>query len=114
MAVNIRFGESDEGVSAIAEALERYQRHHPAASIDIYRYDRFSVRLRIIDPTFSKVDRLQRHDVTWSYLETLPEEVQADITVVVLLHPDEVEDSLGNFHFEHPVPLEHGLLAMAE
>jgi hypothetical protein len=39
----------------------------------------------------------------WQYLGELPEEVQSDISTVLLLTPDETKKSFANFEFDDPI-----------
>lgn len=103
MPVEVR-GPSDEILDAIVSALESYQVDHPDARIATYRQGPFSVRARIVDPCFARMKRSERHDLVWNYLERLSEDEQGDVHQLVLLAPDEVEKSLGNFEFENPSP----------
>ena len=102
MPLEIR-GPKDEGVEAIASALEAYALDHPRAEITLYRYSPLSVRIRIVDPAFAAMRRVERNDLVWDRLDQLSEEEQADVNMVLLLAPDEVETSPGNLEFEHPV-----------
>lgn len=104
MAINIPRGKSDETIEKIAEALRAYEADHPGAQIDLYRQNAVSVRVRIIDPGFGGQGKPQRHRVVWQYLANLPEEVQSDISTLLLLTPDETQMSFANFEFNDPVP----------
>lgn len=104
MAVNVPRGESDTTLKQIAEILEAYQADHDRAQVDVYRQNPVSVRIRIIDPDFRGLDKSQRHAAIWRLLEQLPEDVQADISMLVLLAPSEASTSLANLEFEDPVP----------
>ena len=50
-----------------------------------------SVRVRIIDPAFREMSRADRSDLVWNYFDALSEEVQSDISMLVLLTPSESE-----------------------
>ncbi|HEX7449918.1 MAG TPA: hypothetical protein VF306_20325 [Pirellulales bacterium] len=63
-----------------------------------------SIRIRIIDPQFKGLDRVEREDLVWPLLDTMPDDAHADITFLLLLTPDEVGNSPGNYEFEHPLP----------
>jgi stress-induced morphogen len=104
MSVNIRSGTSDKAAKAIVKALERYQETWPAAQIDVYRQNSVSVRIRVIDPTFSDLGRVERHDRVWEFLEQAPASAQSDVSMIVLLAPDEVSTSSANMAFENPIP----------
>jgi stress-induced morphogen len=104
MAVKINRGTSDDVMDQIIGALESYAASHPRAAIDVYRQDRFSVRVRIIDPDFAQMSRPQRHDLVWRTLDMLADDVQSDISMLVLVAPDELAMSGSNMEFEDPVP----------
>ncbi len=94
----------DPDVGEILAELESYKATHPRARIASYRQNSGSIRIRIIDPDFRKLDRAQRHDQIWEYLDRLPEDTITQITVLLLLTPGEVKASIGNLDFENPVP----------
>jgi len=104
MSINIPRGQSDEIIEHIIESLRAYEADHPNAQIDLYRQNKVSVRVRIIDPDFASQDRIERHEYVWKYLDSLDEESQSDITSLILLTPDETKKSFANFEFEDPVP----------
>lgn len=103
MAINVCRGTHDEVIDQIIEALRAYEVDHPKAQIDLYRQNPVSVRIRIIDPDFSRVTRPRRHEQIWKYLDELSEEVQSDISTILLLTPKESKLSFANFEFEEPV-----------
>lgn len=107
MAVEIVRGKSDEILGEIASVLESFENDHPKAKIAIYRQNPASVRVRIIDPVFSKMSRAERNDYGWTYLDRLSEDAQADIGLLLLLTPSEVTKDFANIEFEDPVPSMH-------
>ena len=104
MAIGIPRGERDAALDQIVHALAAYERDHPSAHIDVYRQNAVSVRIRIIDPSFKRLEKSARHDAVWQYLDSLPEEMQSDVSMLVLLSPDEKSASFANLEFEDPVP----------
>jgi len=104
MAINIPRGKSDEVIDKIVEALRAYETDHPRARIDLYRQNNVSVRVRIIDPDFAGQGKPQRSQHAWKYLGKLTDEVQSDISTVLLLTPDETKMSFANFEFDDPIP----------
>ena len=104
MAINIPRGKSDAVIDKIIAALCPYEVDHPQAQIDLYRQNSVSVRVRIVDPDLAGQGKPQRSQQAWKYLGQLPEDVQADISTVLLLTPDEKKNSFANFEFEDPVP----------
>lgn len=99
-----RENEPDETLDCIAGRLAEYERQHPQASAVIYRQNPVSVRIRVIDPRFAGVDRIDREEEIWRHLEALPEEVLADVTMLLALTPAEADKSFANYEFEHPQP----------
>ena len=91
----------------IIDALAAYGKKHPKAKIDVQEPDWYSVRIRIIDPDFNGLDRVERDNKIWNLLDRLPEEVRMNITLVLLLTPKETKTSLANFEFENPVMAEN-------
>jgi stress-induced morphogen len=98
-------GKNGKDVALVIKTLrKKYAAEHPRARIKAYRYNPASIRVRIIDPDFAGKDRSQRHKEVWPILEELPEEVQADLMLLLLLTPEETGESSGNTEFEHPSP----------
>ena len=81
-----------------------YERTHPQAQIQGRRHNPVSIRLRIIDPDFQTLDRIEREPEIWQLLRKLPEEVFVNITMLLLLTPEEAEHSLASQEFDHPIP----------
>jgi stress-induced morphogen len=69
-----------------------------------YQYNPASIRVRIIDEHFRGLSKPDREKLVWPLLEQLPEDIQADITILLLLTQEETEDSLMNLEFEKPTP----------
>jgi len=90
----------------ILKALKPYLAAHPKARVEMYRRGKFILRIRIIDPDFGGMDRFERDDLVWSYLDQIPGDITQDITMLLLLTPDETSDSFANLDFEKPLPLE--------
>ena len=99
-----RSDKPDVQVQQILDVLAAYERTHSQAQIEGRRHNPVSIRLRIIDLDFQGVDRLDREPEIWSLLKQLPEEVFVNITMLLLLTPDEAEHSLASQEFDHPVP----------
>jgi hypothetical protein len=104
MAIHIPRGNSDKVIDRIIEVLHAYETDHPRAQIDLYRQNSVSVRIRIIDPDFAGQGKPQRSKQAWRYLGNLPDEVQSDISTVLLLSPNETTMSFANFEFDDPIP----------
>lgn len=104
MAIKLRTKRPNTTLKRIVEALKDYAVDHPTAEIEAYRQNSVSVRIRIVDSTFAGKSRAAREDDLWGFLDRLPEEVVAEISLLLLLTPDEVEKSFANFEFENPIP----------
>jgi len=104
MAIRITRGKADKTIDSIKAALASYQRDHPSAGIDLYRQNAVSVRVRIVDPSFTGQNKVERNQRVWQYFDDLPDNVQSDISMMVLLAPSETTMSMANLEFEDPVP----------
>jgi hypothetical protein len=104
MEIRIARGKTDGVIEEVKKALSSYQDEHPGASIDLYRQNSASVRVRIIDPDLKGMSKKERNDLVWKYLDSLSDDAQGDISMLVLITPPEVEKSMSNLEFEDPVP----------
>ena len=93
----------DSQVQEIMVVLEPYQESHPDSKIDVRRQNSVSIRIRIIDPDFRGLDRIDREPPIWKLLKRLPDDVVSNITMLLLLAPEETEGSLANQEFEDPI-----------
>jgi len=73
-------------------------------SAEAYRYNSVSIRVRLIHDDFRDTTRSAREDRVLPVIHTLPDETQEDITILLLLAPNELDRSPMNIEFEHPVP----------
>ncbi len=70
-----------------------------------YRYNSASIRVRVVSDRFKGKDRVERSEMVYPLLkENLPEDTWLDVTIILLLAPDELEDSLMNREFDRPTP----------
>lgn len=72
--------------------------------VHAYRYNSASIRVRVIDQRFGKVSKPDREKMVDPLLDKLPGDTQADITILLLLTPEETKTSLMNLEFEDPTP----------
>ena len=100
----ILFGQWDPVLTKISAALSQYEADHQGAHATLYRQNSVSVRIRIIDPSFSERGKADRGEQVWQYLRKLPRRVQSDISVLLLLTPDETQTSFANMDFDRPLP----------
>jgi stress-induced morphogen len=95
--------KDDKYSRQIEEVLAKeYKPRHPKAQIKAYRYNSASVRVRVLDPDFAGKTIPEREDMVWAILDSLPERVRAEITVLLLLTPEERETSLLSAEFDAP------------
>ena len=80
----------------------RYVAQHRKAKVKAYRYNSASIRVRIINPDFAGQTIPERENAVWSILDTLPEDVRSEITVLLLVTPEESKTSLMSMEFDHP------------
>ena len=97
-------GQSDPSIEAIAAALASYGNAHADAEVVLYRQNSVSVRIRIIDPDFAGIAKADRHETVWAYLNGLPDHVQSQVTLLLLLTPEETAMSFANVEFDNPIP----------
>ena len=97
-------GTSDSSLQAVKDAIEGYEKKHPGAEVVVYRQSLVSIRVRIVDPDFAGMNKGDRHNTVWHLLDELPEDVQSQVSVLLLLAPEETKMSFANYDFEHPLP----------
>jgi len=90
--------EPDNAVEQIALTLEDYEHAHTGATCLVSRYNPASIRVRIIDNTFHGWSKGERHDYAWGFLSRLPEDVLAQISVLLCLEPGERAPLDWEFH----------------
>jgi hypothetical protein len=95
----------DSDVCGIADALAAFAEQHPSAEITIRRASLASIHVRIISRDFKSRSRVAREERIWPLLESLPDDTFTQITVLLLLAPQERRDSFANaVYFESPDP----------
>jgi hypothetical protein len=95
----------DVDVDLILNTLRQgYLPGHPQAQIDGYRYNPWSIRVRIIDPDVKGTNITARDREAWAILEPLPDDVIGQISLLMLLAPEETKTSMKNLEFEDPTP----------
>lgn len=84
------------------------RQHFPGSPAEFpptaYRYNSASIRVRLVNPAFQGKSRIEREDLVYPLLRTLPENTQDDIMILLLLTPEEVSNTLMSFEFDHPQP----------
>jgi stress-induced morphogen len=97
-------GNSDSRLDAVKSVLDDYEHANQGAVATLYRQNSVSIRVKIIDPAFDGLDKPARHKKIWQFLEKLPEDVQGDITMLVLIAPEEENKSFASMMFEQREP----------
>jgi hypothetical protein len=96
-------GARDEYSEQIRHLLTaKYLPQHPHAKVEAYRYNTVSVRVRVVDADFAGKDTAERDEMVWPILEQLPDKVVQDISVLLLLTPEERTSSFVSEEFDAP------------
>jgi hypothetical protein len=90
--------EPDHAVERIAAALEVYEQTHEGAVCFVYRYNPAAIRVKIIDPAFHGRSKGERPDYAWGFLQSVPEDILAQISVLLCLEPGESASLDVEFH----------------
>ncbi len=96
--------QTDTQIQQILDVLAEYKISHPYAQIHVQRQNNVSLRIRIINPDFEGLNRVDREPPVWNLLRRLPEDTFLNITMLLLLSPKESERSLANIEFDNPIP----------
>jgi len=81
-------------VELVERALAPYKAGHPAADIKVRRYESVAIQIRIIDPAFRGRGLAQREDEVWPLIQSLPGDVREEITMLLLVAPEEMNPIL--------------------
>jgi len=81
----------------LRENFPDYPKDYPPIA---YRYNPSSIRVRLVHKSFKGKSLSERDDMVLPVIETLPEKIQADIYILLLLSPDEAKRSVGYEEFE--------------
>lgn len=79
---------------------EKYVAAHPAATVRAYRYDGWSIRVRVIDPDFEGKSLVERDNEFIPVVRALPDGVQERLTILLLLTPGESARSQLSAEFD--------------
>jgi len=97
--------KTDGKVQAVLDALRKgYRASHPKAKIEAYRYNPCSIRVRIVDSNFAGKGLAEREEEVWPILESIPEHLRIEVSILLLLTPAEKKHSLGSMEFDDPTP----------
>jgi stress-induced morphogen len=92
-------GTPDEVLERVCAAVRQYTDAHPDAEALVSRYSPVSVRVRVVDPGFRGKSRSERHKLVWPLLYQLDEETLAEVTLLLLLTPNERATSAADRDF---------------
>jgi|SRR6516162_5892186 hypothetical protein len=94
--------QRDDTLRRIDAVLAKYRAEHPRAKAEAKRQNSASIRVRVIDPDFAGTSKFDRHDAMQKYLDALSAEDFNEVSMLLLLAPDEVKHSIANLEFEEP------------
>lgn len=93
----------DRSTQAVEKALSaKYLPRHPRARITVYRYNSGSIRVRIIDSQFDGNSIMDRETDVMPIIRELSDQLQDQITMLLLLSPKESERSQLSAEFDNP------------
>ena len=91
--------------TAESKMVEDRLREAGFATVDAYRHNSASLRIRIIDDRFRALPPEDRDKLVEPTLDQLPPDTQSDVINLLLMHPGEEKDSfrvsLFNSEFEN-------------
>ena len=92
----------DRVVNKIRQAFADYQVNHRRAVVEVKRQGRATIRVRVVDPDFRGLDKVERWKMVWPVIEPLPSRVRDDIYILLLLTPAEKRTSFLSKEFDDP------------
>jgi len=96
---------TDRSTHQVEKALlSHYLPRHSDAQITVYRYNSAAIRVRVIDPVFEGKGIIEREVEILPIIRSLPDRLQDQITMLLLLSPKESERSLLSAEFDDPQP----------
>ncbi|HVS35868.1 MAG TPA: hypothetical protein VMS17_09820 [Gemmataceae bacterium] len=104
MTIKLRTKRLDPVLKQIVQVMRAYEEPHPQAQIEVYRHNSVSVRIRVINREFKGLSRAQREEDLWAVLSRLPEDAAAEVSLLLLLTPEEAKKSFASFEFDNPIP----------
>lgn len=94
----------DSQVQQVLDILAKYEQIHPDALIEARRTGYDFIHIRIMDPDFQPLDRIEREEKVWPILDQLSDEILSDIMGLTLVTPEEAPYSGSSIEFDHPLP----------
>jgi hypothetical protein len=95
---------TDPKVQQVLDVLHReYNARHSKAKVDAYRYNKYSIRVRVLDPDLANIHLVDRSAMLWEILrKNLPKHVREQIDFFILLTPKEAKRSAMSKEFDDP------------
>ena len=91
-------------MGSIVRDRPAYEAAHPNAEATLYRHNSAAIRLRVIDRRFEGRPKSRRHADVWDFLAArVPEDILADVSLVLAIAPAELAMSFANVEFESPI-----------
>jgi hypothetical protein len=95
----------DDNLVAVRDCLEQFCLEHPDTTVELYRHNPMSIRVRIVNAAYRDIDVTERHGAAWQYLaDRLPVDALEEISILLTLTPEEVSREIGSLDFDDPVP----------
>jgi hypothetical protein len=100
---------SNKAITAKTKEIEsvlraKYVAKHPKAAVTVYRYNDWSIRVRIVDSDFKGKSIEDREKEVLPIIDGLSDYAQDRITMLLLLTPEESKRSLLSLEFDDPLP----------
>ena len=85
--------QTDPILTAVRDALQEFRRGHPTAvSADAFRENPGIVRVRVIDPRYESMSRLDQHRELWYYLRNqVGSDAMQEVYEVLTISPRETD-----------------------
>lgn len=91
--------KEDRGAARIRQALGAYQAEHPRAVVEVKGRGAM-IRIRVVDPGFKGLNKSERWQMVWPFVERLPSSVRDDIYLLLLFTPAEKRTSFVSREFD--------------
>lgn len=98
-----RLREEEEIERIFRAAFSAYSRRFPPRA---YRQNIASIRVRLVSNEFEGLTLSEREKIVLPIVRMLSEDIQDQLTMLLLLTPSEVAKSFANLEFERPIPSE--------
>ena len=95
---------NDKVKNAQTRQVEKLLRHCGFTDVECYQRKgyHYLLRVRVTDERFQGMSRLERMELVEKEIAKLPDELQASITMLVVVTPEERKTSLLSLEFDDP------------